>query len=74
MIPDLDTTGGRRDPRISVRLSGENGNGFAIIGRVSQAMRREDLCANVINVFQIQATAGNYNQLLQTCMPWVDVR
>ena len=50
---------------IKVKLVGEDGNAFAILGRCRQAMakaRRLDLW----NDFYKEATSGNYNHLLAT--------
>ena len=63
-----------RYPGISVQLTGEDGNAFAIIGAVSKALRRADVNSNEIKAFLAEATAGDYHALLRTCMRWVDVR
>jgi hypothetical protein len=60
-------------PNIKVQLSGEDGNAFAIIGRCRQAMRRAGVPTEEVTKFCNEATAGDYNHLLQTCMKWVDV-
>jgi len=57
---------------IRVRLVGEDGNAFAIIGRVRSALRRggrEDL----IEAFTREATAGDYDHVIQTCLRYVDI-
>jgi hypothetical protein len=59
-------------PHIKVKLVGEDGNAFAIMGRVSKAMRRADVPKSEIDQFYKEATSGDYNHLLQTCMSWVD--
>ena len=61
-------------PDIEVQLSGEDGNAFAILGRVIKALRRGDVPADEIKQFQTEATSGDYDHLLQTCMKWVDVQ
>ena len=60
-------------PNITVRLTGEDGNSFMIIARVSQALRRGGVPADKINEFQRQATSGDYNNLLNTCTKWVKI-
>jgi hypothetical protein len=60
-------------PEIEVELVGHDGNAFAILGRISQAMRRAKLPKTEIDEFMKEATDGDYNHLLQTCMKWVSV-
>lgn len=60
-------------PDIEVQLSGENGNAFAIIGRVTKALRRAGLGKEVIDAFQDEATSGNYDNVIQTSMRYVTV-
>lgn len=59
-------------PNIHVELVGENGNAYAILGRVTKAMRRADLPKSEIDAFQKEAMSGNYDNLLQTVMRWVE--
>jgi len=61
-------------PEIEVELVGHDGNAFAIIGRVRKAMQRAKVPDEEIEKFKEEATAGDYDHLLQTCMQWVDVR
>ncbi len=58
---------------ITVRLLGEDGNAFAIMGRVTRAMRRAGLAASEIDAFRKEAMSGDYDRVLQTCMKWVKV-
>ncbi|MDP3181275.1 MAG: hypothetical protein Q8M54_00475 [Desulfobaccales bacterium] len=60
-------------PHIKVRLVGEDGNAFAIIGRVRKAMRDAGLTNPEMTEFICQATKGDYNHLLRTVMEWVEV-
>ena len=62
-----------RHPDITVKLVGEDGNAFAILGTCRQAMRRARLPQAEIDAFMAEATAGSYDHLLQTCMRWFDV-
>ena len=61
-------------PSVKVKLVGEDGNAFAIIGRCSQAARRAGVSAEEVKKFQAEAMAGDYNNVLVTCMNWFDVR
>lgn len=61
-------------PNITVKLSGEDGNAFAIIGRVAAALRRGGIAPSQVKAFYEQATLGDYNHLIEVCMKWVKVR
>jgi hypothetical protein len=61
-------------PHVHVRLVGEDGNAFAILGRVIKAMRRAGVSDAEVKAFQQEATSGNYDHLLQTCLRWVDAQ
>lgn len=60
-------------PNIEVQLSGEDGNAFAIIGRVSKALRHNNVSSEEIGTFQQEVMSGDYDNVLQTCMKWVDI-
>lgn len=60
-------------PKIKVRLTGEDGNAFQIIGRVSMALRAGRVPSEEIVNFQKQAMSGDYDNVLTTCMQWVQV-
>lgn len=60
-------------PNIEVQLTGQDGNAFYIIGTCLQAMRPAGLPQSERDEFQKQATSGDYNNLLATCMEWFDV-
>jgi len=61
-------------PEVKVKLVGEDGNAFFIIGRVSQALRRHGVPKEKVAEFQNEAMKGDYDHLLRTVMRWVDVR
>lgn len=52
----------------TVRLVGEDGNAFAILGRCTVAARRAGWSKDQIDAFQKKATAGDYNHLLRTVL------
>ncbi len=60
-------------PQIKVKLVGEDGNAYAIIGRVRKAMRDAGLPNPTITEFIAQATGGDYDHLLRTVMEFVEV-
>ena len=59
-------------PDVTVRLVGEDGNAFAIIGRVVRAMRQAGVPSEEIKSYQEEVTSGDYNNLLATTMRWVN--
>jgi len=58
-------------PDIKVKLTGEDGNAFSILGRVTKALRRAGVLLEERKKFQAEATATDYNNVLQTVMRWV---
>ena len=60
-------------PEIVVPLTGENGNAFAILGRVLNALRRAGVDEHQRDAFHTEATSGDYDHLIQTVMEWVSV-
>jgi hypothetical protein len=60
-------------PQVRVQLVGEDGNAFAILGRVTGAMRRAGLAETERNAFTKEATSGDYDNLLRTVLAWVSV-
>ncbi len=61
-------------PKIKVKLTGTDGNAFAIMGKVSAALAAAGQPKSVQDEFFAEATSGDYDNVLQTCMKWVDVR
>lgn len=62
-----------RYPGIRVRLTGRDGNAFAILAAVRAAMRRALIDEAECRAFFVEATAGDYDHLLATAMRWVNV-
>jgi len=60
-------------PDIVVELVGEDGNAFAILGRVSGAMRRHGVPKAEIDEFLDEAKNGDYDHLLRVVMRTVNV-
>lgn len=58
---------------IDVELVGDNGNAFVILAKVIKALRRANVSKSDIEDFQNEATSGDYDHLLATCMKWVNV-
>ncbi|MDY6948937.1 MAG: hypothetical protein SXG53_24855 [Pseudomonadota bacterium] len=61
-------------PDVHVQLSGEDGNVFSIIGRVTQALRRAGCAPSEIVEFQKQVQSSqSYDDALDVVMQWVNV-
>ena len=58
---------------IEVQLSAVDGNAFMLLGTVQKALRKAGVSADERAVFMRDATAGDYDHLVQTCMRWVEV-
>ena len=57
---------------IKLTLVGEDGNAFAILGRARAALRRARRM-DLWDACHKEATSGDYNNLLATCMRYFDV-
>ena len=64
---------GPRFPSTVVKLVGEDGNAFTVLGAVGKALKRTGH-ADVVDEFMQEAMSGDYDHLLRTCMKWVDAR
>jgi hypothetical protein len=60
-------------PDISVKLIGEDGNAFSILGAVKRALRKAKVPEAEIDRFYKEATSGDYDQLLRTCATWISI-
>ena len=61
-------------PNVVVQLTGHDGNAFAILGVVRKALYKGGASSEEIKTFIMEATAGDYDALLRTCMAWVTVQ
>jgi len=59
-------------PDISVRLVGEDGNAFAILGRVTSALKEAGISREECQRYFEEATNGDYENLLAVTMKWVE--
>ncbi len=60
-------------PEIEVQLSGRDGNSFVIIGAVRRAMRRAGVPTAELDEFSNEAMSGDYDNVIQTAMQWVEI-
>ena len=56
-----------------LELSGQDGNAFFIIGRATKVGRKAGWNEEEVKKFQKEATSGDYDHVLQTCMKYFDV-
>ena len=63
-----------KHPDITVTLTGQDGNAFAVLGRCREAARDAGLSDDKIAAFMKEATAGDYDHLVQTAMRWFEIR
>lgn len=61
-------------PKVKVKLTGTDGNAFAVIGTVRQALKKANVSQAEIDAFTKEAMSGDYQDLLCTCYDWVHVR
>jgi len=57
---------------VQVKLIGTDGNAFAILGKVKQALKRAGH-TDLADQFMKEAMSGDYNHLLRTAMEYVEV-
>lgn len=60
-------------PHIKVELVGQDGNAYAILGRVIKALRKHKVDEEEIKKYTDEATSGDYDHLLQVTMSWINV-
>ena len=60
-------------PLITVQLTGRDVNAFAIMGAVVKALRENGASKDDVEQFRQDAISGSYDDLLRTCMQWVNV-
>lgn len=56
------------------KISGEDGNVFAIIGRVAKTLTRAGLHEEAYQFREAAMAAKSYDAVLQLCFKYVDVR
>ena len=74
---DNRTESNKVDPKyknITVQLTGQDGNAFAIMAKVSGALRKESVPESEVEEYLAESMEGDYDNLLRTAMSWVDVQ
>ena len=57
----------------TVKLVGEDGNAFAIMGKISAALHEAGYKEEYIEKYQKESMSGDYNNLLVVAMKYVNV-
>lgn len=73
---DNRTESNKVDPKyknITVQLTGQDGNAFAIMAKVSGALRKESVPESEVEEYLAESMEGDYDNLLRTAMSWVNV-
>lgn len=61
-------------PAVKVKLVGQDGNAFAIMGAVKSALQKHGVSKEEIDNYLSDSMSGDYNHLLQVAMSWVTVK
>jgi hypothetical protein len=61
------------EQRPKVRLIGEDGNAFAVLGKVSKALKSAGADKDYIDQYLNKAMSGDYDHLLGVTMEYIDV-
>jgi hypothetical protein len=59
---------------IEVPLVGEDGNAYAIMGRVMRALEDAGVSKEEIDQYYAESTSGDYDNLLRVAVDWVQVK
>jgi len=64
-----------KEPSIkpTVKLIGQDGNAFAVMGSVKRALKNAGADKEYIDKYISEATSGDYNHLLAVSMEYVNV-
>jgi len=57
----------------TVKLVGQDGNAFAIMGKVSAALKRAGADKEYIDKYIEESTSGDYDNLLIVAMEYADI-
>ena len=59
---------------VSVQLSGNDGNAFAVMGAVKSALKKAGASKEEIEQYLTDSMSGDYDNLLRVAMEWVKVK
>jgi len=60
-------------PHVKVKLTGRDGNAYAILGATRRALKDAGVAQKDIDEYYNKATDGDYDHLIQVTMKTVDV-
>jgi hypothetical protein len=58
---------------VDVQLTGEDGNAFAIMGKVQRALKNAGASEEDVKQYMDESMSGDYDNLLRTATEWVNV-
>lgn len=58
---------------MEVKLTGTDGNAYAVMGVVQRALRKAGATEEEIKEYLDESMSGDYGHLLRTAMEWVEV-
>jgi hypothetical protein len=58
---------------VTVELSGQDGNAFAVMAKVKSAIEKAGATQSEIENYLAESMSGDYDNLLRTAMKWVHV-
>jgi precorrin-6B methylase 1 len=70
----INTENHPRYPRVKVQLIGRTRDFYPTVSAVQTAMRRAGVPLQELSNFYQDATTGDEDNLLRTCLAWVDVQ
>jgi hypothetical protein len=59
---------------VSVQLSGNDGNAFAVMGAVKSALKKAGASKEELEQYLTDSMSGDYDNLLRVAMEWVKVK
>jgi hypothetical protein len=60
-------------PDISVELAGSDGNAFAVMAKVGNALQRNKVPQDEVEMYYAESMSGDYDHLIRTAMRWVEI-
>ena len=74
-IPSITRIERKKMPKynIEVQLSGNDGNAFAVMAAVRNALKRAGATDAEISLYQQESMSGDYDNLLRVANQWVEV-
>jgi hypothetical protein len=59
---------------VKVKLSGNDGNAFAVMGAVKSALKKAGASKEELDQYLADSMSGDYDNLLRVAMEWVKVK